>query len=369
MRRPAAVYAGLGEENHVKTNTQTQFAAIGIDLGDVWGHYCSIDDDGNIVEEGRVKMTRRAMSDHFADLPPTRIAIEAGTHSLWVSEHLSDMGHEVFVANVRELRAITDSDRKHDRADAEKLARYARVDPRILRPIKHRSSLTHADLVFVRSRAALVEARTRLSNTARSLVKPFGLRLPPLSVSGYAKKALERVPERLKSAVGPLLALIDALTAQIINFDNQIEKLAETKYPETIALQQIHGVGALTALTFVLTLEDKNRFHKSRDAGCFLGLRPRRSQSGRSDPQLGITKAGDRYLRTLLVQCAHHILGPFGPPTALQLWGRKLAERGGKNGRKRAVVAVARKLAVLLHRLWVTQSSYEPMRGCNAAAA
>ncbi len=180
-----------------KTGTQAHFAAIGIDLGDVWGHYCSIDQEGNVVEEGRVKMTRRAMSEHFADLPLTRIAIEAGTHSLWVSEHLSEMGHEVFVANVRELRAITDSDRKHDRADAEKLARYARVDPRILRPIQHRSSLTHADLVFVRSRAVLVEARTRLSNTARSLVKPFGLRLPPLSVSGYAKKALDRLPENL----------------------------------------------------------------------------------------------------------------------------------------------------------------------------
>jgi transposase len=343
-------------------------AAIGIDLGDVWGHYCLIDQDGNVVEQGRVKMTRRAMSDHFADLSPTRIAIEAGAQSLWVSEHLSGMGHEVLVANPRELRAISDSDRKHDPADAEKLARYARVDPRILRPIRHRSSLAHGDLVFIRSRAVLVETRTRLSNAARSLVKPFGFRLPPISVSGYAKKSVERIPERLKAAISPLLALIDALTDQIATFDREITRMAEAKYPETFALQQVHGVGALTAVTFVLTLEDKNRFRSSRDAGCFLGLQPRRSQSGRSDPQLGITKAGDRYLRTLLVQCAHHILGPFGPPTALQVWGRKLAARGGKNGRKRAVVAVARKLAVLLHRLWVTQAGYEPMRGSVVAA-
>lgn len=264
-----------------ENSKQAHLAAIGIDLGDVWGHYCSLDEEGNIVEEGRVKITRRAMSDHFADLPPTRIAIEAGAQSLWVSEHLSEMGHEVLVANVRELRAITESDRKHDPADAEKLARYARVDPRILRPIKHRSSLAHADLVFVRSRAVLVETRTRLSNTARSLVKPFGFRLPPISVSGYAKKALDKVPERLKAAIGPLLALIDALTVQIIAFDQEITKMAEGKYPETFALQQVHGVGALTALTFVLTLEDKNRFRKSRDAGCFLGLRPRRSVSVR----------------------------------------------------------------------------------------
>lgn len=185
-------------------------------------------------------MTRRAMSEHFADLPPTRIAIEAGAQSLWVSEHLSEMGHEVLVANVRELRAITESDRKHDPADAEKLARYARADPRILRPIKHRRSLAHADLVFVRSGATLVETRTRLSNTARSLVKPFGFRLPPISVSGYAKKALAQVPERLKTAIGPLLALIDEVTAQIAVFDQEITKLADAKYPETFALQQVH---------------------------------------------------------------------------------------------------------------------------------
>jgi transposase len=351
-----------------KNQTQPRIAAVGIDLGDVWGHYCSIDDQGERIDEGRVKMTRRALSNLLEELPPTRVAIEAGSQSLWVSEYLAGMGHEVLVANVRELRAITDSDRKHDRADAEKLARYARVDPRILRPVKHRSSLSQADLVLIRSRATLVETRTRLSNTARSLVKPFGYRLPPISVSGYAIEALEHVPDRLKAVILPLLTLIDALTKQITAFDKEIEQLADSKYPESLALRQIHGVGALTALTFVLTLEDKHRFKKSRDAGCFLGLRPRRSQSGRSDPQLGITKAGDGYLRTLLVQCAHHILGPFGPPSALQMWGRRLAEHGGKNGRRRAVVAVARKLAVLLHRLWVSQDSYEPLRGVAVAA-
>lgn len=177
------------------------------------------------------------------------------------------------------------------------------------------------------------------------------------------------MPDRLKTVILPLLTLIDVITEQILAFDKEIDQLADSKYPESFALCQIHGVGALTSLTFVLTLEDKHRFRKSRDAGCFLGLQPRRSQSGRSDPQLGITKAGDGYLRTLLVQCAHHILGPFGPPSALQLWGRKLAERGGKNGRRRAVVAVARKLAVPLHRLWVSQDTYEPMRGALAAAA
>ena len=352
-----------------KRSKQPRIAAIGIDLGDKWSHYCSIDEKGDVAAEGRLKMTRQAFSDLFDEISPTRIAIEAGSQSMWVSEHLTEMGHEVLVANVRELRAITDSDRKHDRADAEKLARYARVDPTILRPVKHRSSLAHADLILVRSRAVLVETRTRLANTARSLVKPFGYRLPPISVSGYAHKALASIPERLQSVVGPLLALVDALTSQILNFDKEIDRLAEAKYPETLSLRQVHGVGSLTALAFVLTLEDKNRFRKSRDVGCFLGLRPKLSQSGRSNPQLGITKAGDPYLRTLLVQCAHHILGPFGPPTALRIWGRKLAEHGGKNGRRRAVVAVARKLAVLLHRLWVTQAAYEPLRGVIAEAA
>jgi transposase len=121
----------------------------------------------------------------------------------------------------------------------------------------------------------------------------------------------------------------------------------------------------LIALTFVLTIEDRDRFQKSRDVGCYVGLRPKRSESGESQPQLRITKEGDVYLRKMLVQGAHYILGYRGPDTDLKRWGRRLAGQG-KNAKKRAVVAVARKLGILLHRLWVTGEVYEPLRNSRA---
>jgi len=136
--------------------------------------------------------------------------------------------------------------------------------------------------------------------------------------------------------------------------------MADEAFPETQALTHVFGVGTLTAVTFVLTVGDKNRFSNSRDVGSCLGLRPRRDQSGSHDSQLGITKAGNKYLRNLLVECANHILGPFGRDSALRRWGLHLMARGGKNARKKALVAVARKLAILLHKLWVTREPYSP---------
>ena len=132
-------------------------------------------------------------------------------------------------------------------------------------------------------------------------------------------------------------------------------------------LKQLKGVGDLIATAYVLTIEDPHRFRKSRDAGCFVGLQPGRRNSGESEPQMRISKEGDEYLRTLLVQGAHYILGPFGEDSDLRRWGKKLAARGGKNAKKRAVVAVARKLAVLLHRLWVSGEVYEPLRNSQKA--
>ncbi len=120
-------------------------------------------------------------------------------------------------------------------------------------------------------------------------------------------------------------------------------------------------MGTLIALSFMLTLEDPHRFGKSRDVGCYLGLQPGRRNSGQSEPQMHISKEGDPYLRTLLVQRAQHILGPFGVDCDLRRGGLKLAERGGKSGEKRAIIATARKLAVLLHHLWVSGEAYEPL--------
>jgi transposase len=293
-------------------------------------------------------------------LPGARIAIEAGTHSIWISEQLARYGHEVIVANVTELHAIVRNVRKTDQVDAEKLARYARLDPRILRPITHRSVEAQQELTVVRARDVLVRLRTAAVNAVRGLVKPCGVRLPSSSTSCFGKRSRAVLSGALLRALSPLLEQIEQLSEQIKQYDQTILEMSRVSHPETQALQTVHGVGPVTALTYVLTLDDPHRFERSRDVGCYLGLRPRRDQSGSRDPQLGITKAGNVYLRKLLVECANYILGPRGQDSALRRWGLQLAGKGGKNARKRAIVAVARKLAVLLHRLWITQSPYVP---------
>ena len=350
-----------------KTKKVSGQLTVGIDIGDLWSHYCTLNEGGEVIEEGRFRTTPEALAKQFAGIDAVRVAIENGTHSIWINEQLRGYGHEVIVANVQELQAISRSDRKSDRVDAEKLARYARLDPSILRPITHRSVAMQQDLTVVRSRDVLVRLRTAAINAIRGLVKPCGFRLPKSATSCFAERCLSLLPPGLAPALKPLLEQVHQMSERIKAYDQLIAKMAKVDYPETRALDQVHGVGTLTALTFVLTIGNKDRFQRSRDVGCYLGLRPRRDQSGGYDPQLRITKAGNKYLRTLLVECANFVLGPFGQDTALRRWGLKLAQRGGKNARKRALTAVARKLAILLHRLWVTKEDYVPFYESAAA--
>lgn len=340
---------------------------IGLDLGDKSTRYCVLSAQGEIAVEGSVATTKDALRRQFGPLGACRIALEVGAHSPWVSRWLSELGHEVIVANPREVHLISQSSRKNDRLDAQMLARLARVDPQLLRPIRHRSEKAHCDLLVIRTRAALVEARTKLVNTARGLVKALGERLPACDADYLRVVQLAGLPEPLQETVRPLVESIEQLTEQIQALDQRIVQIARTQYPETELLQQVSGVGALIALTFVLTVEDAGRFGRSRDVGCYLGLRPKQRASGERQPQLRISKEGDAYLRHLLVQGAHCVLSRRGPDTDLKRWGQRLAERGGKNAKKRATVAVARKLGVLLHRLWVTGAVYEPLRRRRAA--
>ena len=272
------------------------------------------------------------------------------------------LGHEVIVANARQVKLISASSRKDDRLDAQTLARLARIDPQLLRPIRHRSERAQGHLMVIRVRASLVEARTGLVNTARGLAKATGERLPSCDADQMRVARMGSLPAGVQEPLRPLLEAVEALTEKIQALDKKIEQIARDEYPETALLRQVSGVGALIALTFVLTVEDRERFPKSRDVGCYVGLRPKRSSSGEREPQLGITKEGDLYLRKMLVQAAHCVLGRRGPDTDLKRWGLKLCARGGKNAKKRALVAVARKLAILLHRLWVTGEVYEPLR-------
>ena len=285
---------------------------IGLDLGDRNSWYCVLDEVGQIQLEQRVRTSAKALQEAFGGMPRSRIALEIGTHSPWISRLLSELGHEVIVANARKVRLIGESRKKDDRLDARTLARLARIDPELLYPVKHRSAQAQADLAVIRARAGLVRARTSLVNTARSLAKSSGERLRGCNVRNLNPEKAESLSPELQSALEPLLAEIESLSERIAEYNDRIEALAEENYPQVKLLKQIKGVGTLIALTFLLTLEDPHRFGKSRDVGCYLGLQPGRRNSGQSEPQLHISKEGDPYLRTLLVQGAQHILGPFG---------------------------------------------------------
>src|ERR1700730_5606396 len=346
----------------------SQKLTIGLDLGDRWSWDCVLDETGEVVLEQEAATTPKAMKEVFGGMARSRMALETGTHSPWVSRLLSELGHEVIVAHARNVRLIGESRKKDDRLDARTLARLARIDPQLLCPVKHRSAKAQADLTVIRARAGLVRSRTALINTARGLTKSYGERLRGCNPRSMNPEKSQGLSPELQSALEPLLAAIESLSERIYEYNQQIAKIAKESYPQVARLEQVKGVGTLIALTYVLTLADTHRLRKRRDVGFYVGWQPGRRNSGQSEPQMNISKEGDPYLRTLLVQGARHILGPFGADSDLRRWGLKLAERGGKNGKKRAVIAVARKLAVLLHRLWVSGEAYEPLRNTHPAA-
>src|SRR5258705_5151870 len=348
-------------------NFAEQKLTIGLDLGDRSSWYCVLDEAGVILVEQRLSTTPKAMREVFDGMPRSRIALETGMHSPWVSRVLNELGHEVIVAHARNVRLIGESRKKDDRLDAQRLARLARIDPQLLCPVKHRSARAQADLTVIRARAGLVRARTALVNTARGLAKSYGERLRGCNVRNMNPEKAEGLSPELQTALEPLLAGIESLRQRIRECNERIEKLAQESYPQVALLKQVKGVGMLIALTYLLTLEDPHRFRKSRDVGCYLGLQPGRRNSGQSEPQMHISKEGDPYLRTLLVQGAQHILGPFGADSDLRRWGLKLAERGGQNRKKRAETATARKVAVFLHRLWGSAEVYQPFRNTSRA--
>jgi transposase len=278
-----------------------------------------------------------------------------------VSRELERLGHEVVVANPSAVYGRRRRKKRNDQLDAEFLARQGRADPMLLHPIRHRSAQAQTHLELIRAREQLVRARTKMINHVRGAVKSLGGRLTGCSAEAFPVRARGEIPEELRSAVEPLLDVAQELTDRIRAYDRQIQRVMD-QYPAALHLQQPRGVGPLTALAFVLLVEDPNRFERSRDVGAYFGLVPRLDDSSDSRPQLRITKAGDEMGRRLLVSAAHYILGPFGPDCDLRRYGEAIANRGGKNARKRAVVAVARKLAVMLHRLWISGAAYDPQR-------
>lgn len=337
---------------------------VGLDLGDRKSMICMLDRDGKVVERVSIETRQEALKKFFARFhDPVRVcvAIETGTHSPWVSHLLMSDGFEVLVGNARKLRAVWDTVNKSDVRDAELLARIARFDAELLCPIHHRGREAHMDLAVIKARDALVRSRTDLINFVRGTVKAAGTRLPGCSAEAFHRRVAEHVPEALRPALNQVLATVATLTAEIRRYDARIDSMCEERYAETVRLRGIDGVGPITSLAFVLSLESPGRFRKSRDVGPFLGLTPRRDQSGETDRQLHISKAGNGYLRRLLVNASNYIMGPFGPDCDLRRYGERIAARGGKIARRKAKVAVARKLAVLLHHLWShPEEEYEP---------
>ncbi len=333
---------------------------IGMDLGDRSNFVVVLDNSGKEILSRQLTNSKAALTGFFQSYFKATIAIEAGTHSAWISRLLQSMGHTVYVGNPRKLRVIWDIVDKSDVRDARMLARVCRLDPKLLWPVAHRSAQAHDDLEIIKARNALLKSRTQLINHLRSIIKTRGDRLPKCSPASFAKKVGPELPRSLSSACLPLLETIEHLTEKIKHYDRQIRHLCVKEYKETKYLEQVTGIGPVTALAYVLTIEDPSRFSKSRTVGAYLGLTPRRDQSGNMDKQLRITKAGNSYLRSLLVGSAQYILGPFGPDCKLRRHGIAIGARGGKNAKRRAAVAVARKLSVLLHHLWQSQEKYEP---------
>lgn len=331
---------------------------IGFDLGDRKSRVCEVDEAARVVKEAGVQTTRSGVEAYFGGRERCRVVIEAGTHSPWISRQVKELGHEVVVANPSRLFAGRRRRHRNDRLDAEFLGRQGRADTQLLYPIQHRGARAQEHLELIRGRDQLVRARTKLVNHIRGVVKSSGSRIAKCATEAFARRARRQIPPELSGATVPVLAVIEELTRQIHAMDEQVETLSE-EYPEVLRLRQIPGVGALTSLAFVLLVDDPKRFEHSRDVGPYFGLVPRLDESSDSSPQLGISKAGDELGRRLLVSAAQYILGPFGPECDLRRHGEAIAARGGTNAKKRAVVAVARKLAVLLHRLWTSGADYD----------
>lgn len=347
---------------------QIEVAAIGLDLADRFSDWVALDTEGAVAVRQRVRTTEPELRKTFGSMKPTVIVIEVGTHSAWIDRLLTECGHRVIVANARKVALIHKNKRKNNEIDAETLARLARADEQLLFPITHRDERSQADLAVLRSRDLIVGIRTMVINHVRGSSKAFGIQLPACSAEAFVNRCKALLPPAVHHALVPLLDEIDGLSKQIHDYDRQIEQMIK-RQPAAEQMMQITGVGPLTSLAYVLTIEDPHRITRSRTAGAYFGLVPGSDDSGETHTQRRITKEGDHYCRRLLILAAHYILGRFGPDSDLRRHGLAIAARGGKNAKKRAVVAVARKLAVVMHHLWITGETYVPLFNSAQRAA
>jgi len=327
---------------------------IGIDLHLKQSFICILNEKGEKVEELILPSKKKLLETYFSDIETSTICIEAGSHSPWVDRLLTELGHIVYVGQPRKIRLIAESTLKNDRLDAEVLARLVRADPKLISPIQHRSEETQILRSTLRVRSVILQSRSRAINCVRGLLRTFGISFPVGYPEAFPRRVREKeLPDSLKEMVAPLLETIEYLSQKVAILDKKIENTVVTD-PITKSFQEIPGIGPIIAFAFVTCIDNPDRFGKSRSVGAFLGLRPRLRESG-GKTQLGrISKEGDVGLRSLLVQGAQAMLRS-NKSCALKSWAENLIPRIGK---RKATVALARKLAVVMHRMWVTNQPY-----------
>jgi len=334
---------------------------VGLDVGDREASAAMVNAKGKVMEEVRLKVTEPALRAYFSRKPRCRVVMEAGTHSPWVKRLLVSLRHEVMVLNPHRVRLIAESRQKTDRIDALTLAELGRIGTHLAQNVAHRDEQTQLDLALLRSRAIAVQTRTKLINHIRSSVKTAGGRIGKCRAETFHRRAQQDIPETLQDALLPLVLQVADLSHHVQAYDRKIAELIAARYPEALRLMQVPGVGPVTALTFVLTLEWPGRFRKNRQVGKYLGLAPGIRQSGRRRQFLGITREGDRELRRLMLQASHSILVHASADGDLRRWA--LAKgAANKVAKKKAAVALARKLAVLMLALWRSGEEYRPFR-------
>lgn len=344
-------------------NTEIRKVYVGFDISDENIEIFAVCGQETSKQTQKIANDSKAIEQFlkmFSDKNRVCVVMETGTHSLWISRLVKKLGFEVLVAHARDLKLIYASDKKNDSLDAERLARLAQADRKLLHPVEQMSEERQRDLLVLKARALLVKQQTQTVNTIRGFLKSNGVKDDELTVDNMRKKGYGKLPDEMKEAVGTLLEHLNYLALMIKNYDRQISKLCK-KYKVTAALRRIKGVGPAISLAFVLLVGDPRRFPDAARLCAYFGLVPRQDQSGNTDKQLSITKKGNRLMRTLLVQGAQYIMGSRGEECDLREYGKRIEARGGQIAKKKARIAVARKLVALMLTLWRNQEiPYDP---------
>ena len=330
----------------------------GLDVSDKMTHVCVVDGSGAVQWTGVCATDPEVIARTLTTRAPglVRAVLETGALSAFLYHGLIERGVAAICVCARHAKRVLSARvNKSDPHDAEGLAQMARTG--WFKQVRIKDEATHMDRARLKIREQLIGARQAIANQLRGLLKLFGLRLGQVTTPARRAERLRLLfaqkPE-LQPILTPLIESLEALEVQIARTTKQLAAQAAAD-PVTARLMTAPGVGPITALIFKASIEDPERFARGEDAGAFAGLAPRRNQSGERDYKGRISKAGDPMLRRALYEAANVLLGRVKRSCALRDWGLKLAET---KGTKRARVAVARKLAVLLHRLWRSETDF-----------